>query len=102
VGDSNDDQTERSSILNPIKIPSTRITKQRPFKKEYLLASGIPVFSHPGYGLSRAQSDYTTISMANTLMRNSVKTLNIREELFYEETPKFDLILRMRKKRRKK
>lgn len=92
-----DDDYKSPTTLHVRQPSQPEIGKQRGFKDEYILARGIPVFSNPSYGYGRNQADYTVISMAYTLLRTTVHTFKIPEELFYEEVPKFELVLRRKK-----
>lgn len=86
--------------LNVRQPAQVRLEKQRGFKEEYRLASGIPIFSVPLY-MGQA-TGYQMVSMARSLIRGSTVAMWVPEELLYEDVPKFDLILRLRKPRRKK
>jgi hypothetical protein len=65
---------------------------RKPFKTEYLLGKGYPLFILSNSGGKR--TGYQAVSMATTWTRFDVAIFKVPEELFYEQMPKFELILR--------
>jgi hypothetical protein len=66
--------------------------RRRPFRDEYILAKGFPIFIQPHRG--GAKTGYVGIQMAVSEMRFDSVIFKVPEELLYNEMPKFELVLR--------